>query len=182
MAGLVGVDASPTDTGNFVRQSYAGHEGVFIEEGTTNKITNPSFDHSTYDTNWDAVGANLTASANTTAPYYKFGSKSLKLVASATAISGTSNMDTIGIDPNSTATHILSFYAYDGTSGNVGGTVSSSIVKPVWEGVAQSGGTYTDMGGGWWRVTYAVATTDTTNEYGGEAQVPQTLYINRRRL
>ncbi|OGK16878.1 hypothetical protein A3H80_04655 [Candidatus Roizmanbacteria bacterium RIFCSPLOWO2_02_FULL_37_19] len=177
VAGLVGVDASASDTGNVSRQSYAGHEGIFIEEGTTNKITNPSFDHTTYNTNWDAVGANLTASENTTAPYYKFGSKSLKLIASADAIAGTSNMDTIGIDPNSTATHTLSFYAYDGTTGNVGGTVSSSIVKPVWEGVAQAGGTYTDMGGGWWRVTYATTTTDATNEYGVEAQVSKTIYI-----
>src|SRR3989338_3532282 len=54
VAGLVGVDASTSDTGNVPRQSYAAHEGVFIEEGTTNKITNPSFDHSTYNTNWNA--------------------------------------------------------------------------------------------------------------------------------
>src|SRR3989344_344477 len=186
VSGLVGVDGDSTApsswSGAIGSQSYAKHEGIFIEEGTTNKITNPSFENSTYDTNWDAVGANLTASANTTAPYYKFGSKSLKLVASATAISGTSNMDTIGIDPDSTATHTISFYAYDGTTGNVGGTVSSSIVKPVWEGVAQAGGTYTDMGGGWWRVTYATTTTDATNEYGVEVQVSKTVYIDSVQL
>lgn len=178
ISGLIGVDNGTSDTGNVVRQSYTGHEGIFIEEGTTNLITNPSFDHTTYNTHWDAIGANLTPTENTTLPYYKFGSKSRKLVASATAISGTSNMDTIGIDPNSTATHTLSFYAYDGTTGNIGGTVSSSIVKPVWEGVAQSGGTYTDMGGGWWRVTYATTTTDQTNEYGFEVQVSKTVYID----
>jgi hypothetical protein len=179
VAGLVGTDASTTDTGKTAGgNTYAGHEGIFIEEDTTNKITNPSFEHSAYNTVWDAVGANLTASKNTTAPYVKFGINSLKLVANATAISGTSNSDTIGIDPNSTATHILSFYAYDGTSGNIGGTITNSIVRPVWQGTAQSTGTYTDMGGGWWRVSYSAATTDATNEYGVQAQVSKTVYID----
>ncbi len=182
VGGLVGVDASSAESGYQSAQSYAAHGGVFIEEGTTNKITNPSFDHSTYNTNWDAVGANLTALENSTAPYYKFGSKSLKLIANASAIAGTSNMDTIGIDPNSTASHTLSFYVYDGTTGNVGGTISSSIIKPIWEGVAQSGGTYTDMGGGWWRVTYATTTTDSSNEYGVEVQASKTVYIDGLQL
>lgn len=56
VSGLVGVDASTTDTGKTPSQSYAAHDGVFIEEGTTNKITNPSFEHTTYDTNWAAGG------------------------------------------------------------------------------------------------------------------------------
>jgi len=56
VSGLVGVDASATDTGKAPSQSYASHDGVFIEEGTTNKITNPSFEHATYDTNWAAGG------------------------------------------------------------------------------------------------------------------------------
>ena len=64
----------------------------------------------------------LTATESTSAPYLKFGSKSAKLVdATSTA------MYTTAIDPDSTASHTLSAYVYDGTSGNVGGTVTSSI-------------------------------------------------------
>ncbi len=55
VSGLVGVDNSSTTTGYEANQSYASHQGVFIEEGTTNKITNPSFENSTsYATNWSS--------------------------------------------------------------------------------------------------------------------------------
>ncbi|PIZ45500.1 hypothetical protein COY32_05230, partial [candidate division WWE3 bacterium CG_4_10_14_0_2_um_filter_41_14] len=56
-AGLIGVDDDDgeTTTGTIPGINYAGHEGVFIEEGTVNKITNPSFENSTaYNTNWGA--------------------------------------------------------------------------------------------------------------------------------
>ncbi|MGB4965639.1 MAG: LamG-like jellyroll fold domain-containing protein, partial [Microgenomates group bacterium] len=111
VSGLVGVDNGTADTGNVHAQSYAGHEGVLIEEGTTNLITNPSFENNTYNTNW-TTGSNLTATSNATAPYYKFGVKSAKLVASASAISGTSNMFTTNINVGSSATHGFSAYVY----------------------------------------------------------------------
>jgi len=72
VSGLVGVDNSSSSTGAIPASTYASHQGVFIEEGTTNLITNPSFEHSTYDTNW-SIGAGCTASVNTTAPFFKFG-------------------------------------------------------------------------------------------------------------
>jgi len=34
------------------------------------------------------------------------------------------------------------------------------------------------MGGGWWRVSYATTTADSTNEYGVEVQVSKTVYID----
>ncbi len=84
IAGLVGVDNSSTTTGYESSGSYAGHGGVFMEEGTTNKITNPSFDHATYNTGWTATST-VTPAENTTAPFYKFGSKSAQLVAASDA-------------------------------------------------------------------------------------------------
>src|SRR3990170_1738730 len=83
VGGLIGVDASTNDTGNSSNQSYSSHEGIFIEEATTNKITNPSFEHSTYSTAWTA-SSSASLSENTTAPYYKFGSKSTLLDSSIT--------------------------------------------------------------------------------------------------
>ncbi|MCA9398034.1 hypothetical protein KC573_04345, partial [candidate division WWE3 bacterium] len=88
------------------------------------------------------ISGRLTVTENTTAPYYKFGSKSAKIVASGTG----ANDFTTTIDPNSTANHTLSAYVYNGTSGVVGGTVDNTVAQLVWEGTAQSGTTYTDMG------------------------------------
>ena len=180
VAGLVGVDASTTDTGNVSRQSYAGHEGMFFEASVTNKITNPSFENATYNLNWTA-GANLTATQNTTAPYYKFGSNSAKLVASASAISGTSNMYYTSINAGSTSTHALSAYVYNGTSGAVGGTIDATVAKLVYNGAAVTT-TYVDMGGGWWRLIYTAAGINAAADYGVEAQVSQTVYVDALQL
>jgi len=374
VSGLVGVDSSTTDTGNISSQSYAGHQGIFVEEGTTNKITNPSFENSTYDTNWNddgnwwlaggvsatnaiaayqaqaasslsssyinlanpgtynaapgvaptwdttngwtfngssqylttgilptsenwsmfvkfsngassgytipigtrndggtnfhffqhadgltyyinstalttslitsgvlafagksaykngiadgtisagaltppaqdiyigsghraagpifyysgkiqaaavynstltstqvaavtngmnAVG-NLTVTQNTTTPYYKFGSSSAKIVASA------DGSFTTTINAGNTNSHTLSAYVYDGTSGNVGGTVSSSIASLVFNGTAQTT-TYTDMGGGWWRLSYSAAAGSDTQAYGIQVKSGKTVYVD----
>jgi len=171
VAGLVGVDASTSDSGNFPSQSYASHDGVFIEEGTTNKVTNPSFEHTTYDTNWSA-GGNITLTANTTSPYFKFGSKSAKLVASADDTFVTS------LNPGNTNTHTLSAYVYDGTTGNVGGTVSATVAKLVFNGSVVTPSAYTDMGGGWWRLSYSAATTNSAGDYGVQALSGKTIYVD----
>lgn len=55
VSGLVGVDNNATTTGNLTSQAYAGHGGTFIEEGTTNKITNPSFESTPFNTNWSSA-------------------------------------------------------------------------------------------------------------------------------
>lgn len=116
----------------------------------------------------------LTPTENTTAPYYKFGSKSVRLVNAGSM----PDEYTIAIDPNSTATHTLSAYVYDGTSGNVGGTVASTSAKLVFGGNVVTPSAYTDMGGGWWRLTYSAATTDASLLYGVQAQAGKTLYVD----
>ena len=180
VGGLVGVDTTTSDTGNVPRQSYAGHEGMFFEAGVTNKITNPGFENATYNLNWTA-GANLTATQNTTAPYYKFGSNSANLVASATAISGTSNMFYININAGSTSTHALSAYVYNGTSGAVGGTVDATVAKLVYNGAAVTT-TYVDQGGGWWQLIYTAAGINAAADYGVEVQVSKTVYVDAFQL
>lgn len=116
----------------------------------------------------------LTPTENTTAPYYKFGSKSAKLVNSGSL----PDEYTTAIDPDSTATHTLSAYVYDGTSGNVGGIISSSIAKLVFGGTVVAPSSYTDMGGGWWRLVYSAATTDASRLYGVQALAGKTIYVD----
>jgi hypothetical protein len=126
---------------------------------------------------WDASYTNfvaLTPTENTTAPYYKFGSKSAKLVNAGTM----PDEYTISINPASTATHTLSAYVYDGTSGNVGGTVSATVAKLVFNGVAVTPASYTDMGGGWWRLTYSAAAVNQAGLYGVQALAGKTIYVD----
>lgn len=116
----------------------------------------------------------LSATENTTSPYYKFGSKSVKL---DNSLSTTSDQYTIAIDPNSTATHTLSAYVYDATAGNIGGTVGSSVAQLYANGLAIAT-TYTDIGGGWWRLTGALTATDDIRYYGVEVKTGKTIYID----
>ncbi len=76
VAGVVGIDGSSSSaTGFHHGQSLAGHEGIYIEEGTTNKITNPSFEHTTFNTNW-TNGTGIVATQNTNKSYIRFGNSS----------------------------------------------------------------------------------------------------------
>jgi len=119
VAGLVGVDVTSSSSQSSVvsSQSYAGHEGIFIEEGTTNFVTNPSFEHSTYNTNWTTNGCG-SITKNTTQPYIKFGSSSTKMVASG--------CDYDAYTSQSYASgnyYTYSIYLYNGTTGNIGGSI-----------------------------------------------------------
>ncbi|RJR27995.1 hypothetical protein C4561_00625 [candidate division WWE3 bacterium] len=119
------------------------------------------------------LGPDITATENSSAPYYKFGAKSATLAAS-----GGNGYFNIPIDPNAASSHTISAYVYEGTSGNVGGTVNNTVAQLVWEGVNQSSTTYTDMGGGWWRLTYSGTTTDTSNTYGLYVLSGKTVYVD----
>jgi hypothetical protein len=173
VTGLVGVDKSANDEGYQESQSFAGHNGIFLEEYKTNLVTNPSFEHSTYNTNWTASGG--TPSENTTAPYYKFGSKSYQMVLS----DGTDVNIYTSINTGNTDSHALSAYVYRGTSGNVGGTVDNTVAQLYFNGAAQSSTTYTDMGGGWWRLSYIAASGSGSQDYGVTVvEDSGTLYID----
>jgi len=112
-------------------------------------------------------------SENTTIPYYKFGSKSVKLI-------GQDFQDeyAISIDPNSTATHTLSAYVYNGTSGSIGGTVDATVANLYFGSTIVTPSTYTDMGGGWWRLTYSTTTIDASLYYGVQVMAGKTIYVD----
>jgi hypothetical protein len=115
----------------------------------------------------------LTVTENTTAPYFKFGETSVKL----DATDGTSSYIT-SIDPNSTASHTLSAYVYNGTSGSIGGTVDATVAKLITEGTTQTT-TYTDMGGGWWRLSFIDSSVaDAAGNWGVEVQNGKTIYFD----
>lgn len=115
-----------------------------------------------------------TYSANTTAPYFKFGTKSSK-IDNSTAPEARGFLTSINV--GNTNTHTLSAYVYDGTSGNVGGTVSSSIAVLVFNGATQTT-TYTDMGGGWWRLTYSGAGIASAQNFGVQVKSGKTVYVD----
>jgi hypothetical protein len=84
-SGLAGVDRSASDTGRVPSQSFASHQGVFLEEATTNLVTNPSFETNATGT----LGTNITATQSNEDAY--FGSFSLKATASTGSIPGAVN-------------------------------------------------------------------------------------------
>ncbi|MCL5411956.1 MAG: DUF2341 domain-containing protein [Patescibacteria group bacterium] len=169
--GVVGVDSSYASSGNVPSQPYASHNGVFVEEATTNKITNPSFENTIFNLNWTA-DASISATDNTTAPYYKFGTHSAKLVDSTAAATFITS-----INAGNTNTQTLSAYAYNNTSGSIGGTVDGTVVKLVFNGAPQTT-TYTDMGEGWWRLTYSVAGIASAQNFGVEVEANKTIYLD----
>jgi len=167
---LVGTEQEVTDAsiiGNTKHGLFSTHSGNTFDNfslfarGSDGEYTLPS----------EAQGT-ITASENTTAPYFKFGSKSVKLVASGDGTYTTS------ITPGNTNTHTLSAYVYDGTTGNVGGTVSSSIAKLVFNGNAVTPTLYSDVGGGWWRLTYSAATLSPATAFGIEVLSGKTIYVD----
>jgi hypothetical protein len=83
VSGVVGINPKTSSTqpgaGKVTAQTYAANNGIFIEEGTTNKITNPSFEHSTFDNGWTDSGP-LEISKNTSSIYTAFGDNSVKAV------------------------------------------------------------------------------------------------------
>ncbi len=123
-----------------------------------------------------AAFTTATPTENSTAPYYKFGSKSLKLVNSGTVAD-----EYVTNITGTAATHMLSAYVYDGTAGNVGGIVSSSIAS-LWFNGSTISTTYTDMGGGWWRLTGSLTSTATSLPYGLQVASGKTIYVDGAQL
>ena len=112
----------------------------------------------------------LTASQNTTAPYYKFGSSSLKL---NNAINPLDSVYSIGTSLGIGTTWALSAYVYsDGSS------LTSSDVQ-LYSQNQMVGTTYEDVGGGWWRLSN-VLTVGTTipQNYGVQVKAGKTIYVD----
>jgi len=69
------------------------------------------------------------------------------------------------VNVGDTSTYDFSTYVYDNTSGNVGGTVSSSIAQLYYNGATIST-TYTDAGSGWWKLSGTLTGANASRDYG----------------
>ena len=114
----------------------------------------------------------LTATVNTNPVYTKFGTNSVKLVDVTTP-----EQYATPVTAGDTNTHSLSVYVYNGTAGTIGGTVDSTVAKLVFNGATVTP-TYTNTGGGWYRLTYSAAALATSTTYGVEVETGQTIYID----
>lgn len=117
--------------------------GVMIPEGTTNKMTNPVFGHSTWNNNWTA-GSSLTAEQNTDERWLIPGTVSS---AKLTSAASSNNTFTQSINVGNTNKHSLSCYARL----RYGGVISSTQVQ-LYYSTAQTT-TFTALGNGWYRLT-----------------------------
>ncbi|MFA6250082.1 MAG: fibronectin type III domain-containing protein, partial [Candidatus Shapirobacteria bacterium] len=128
-----------------------------------------------YDCNFNSFTA-LAPSANSSVPYYKFGSNSIKLINS-----GYEDELAVNLNLGTTASYMLSAYVYDGTTGNIGGTMSSSIAQ-LSVGATGIGTTYTDQGGGWWRLNGVVTGAGETRSFGIQVKSGKTVYVDGMQL
>jgi hypothetical protein len=123
---------------------------------------------------YDATFSNfvaLTPTENTASTYTKFGSKSVKLVNSGTI----ADEYTIALKGVNAST--LSAYVYDGTAGNTGGVVDGSVVQLA-IGSTGIGTSYSDMGGGWWRLNSSFAGVGSSQSYGIQVKPGKTIYVD----
>ena len=172
---IQGGNLSLSIDGSSVATGAIGASTAFSTTPTTIYFGSDNAGSNQYDLTVDSAAVTAaTPSENTTAPYYKFGSKSAKV----TATSADATNYVISIDPNSTATHTVSAYVYDATTGNVGGTVDSKVATLISEDQT-SGTTFTDMGGGWWRLTYSdTSVSDAASNFGIHITEGKTIYID----
>lgn len=116
----------------------------------------------------------MTSSENTVMPYHKFGSKSVRLE----NVGAEDQAYTTTATASATAAYTLSAYVYNGTSGATGGTVDSSVASLA-SGSASLASTYTDMGGGWWRLSFTSGTQPAgTYVQGVEVKPGKTVYVD----
>lgn len=120
-------------------------QGVRIPGATTNKMTNPVYMASTWNSGWTAA-ASLLAQRNLDAQFALFGGVSAKLSSNAAS----NNTYTQSINVGNTNAHVLSCYARLPD----GGAISTTQVD-LYYGSAQTT-TYTSIGNGWYRLSVAV--------------------------
>ena len=129
-------------------------------------------------TQYDATFSNFATSAvtqNTTAPYVKFGSNSVKIDNSTGSLPDEYTA-TMNVGVSGTA-YTLSAYVYDGTTGNVGGDVGSSQAQLFYANVGQTTA-YADQGGGWWRLTSTVTGLGQTVPAGIQVKGGKIIYLD----
>src|SRR3989344_2125908 len=69
------------------------------------------------------------------------------------------------VNVGDTSTYDFSVYVYDSTTGNEGGTVTSSIAQLYYNG-STTATTYADAGSGWWKLSGTLTGANASREYG----------------
>ena len=78
------------------------------------------------------------------------------------------------VNVGDTSTYDFSVYVYDTTTGNVGGTITSSIAQLYYNG-ATIATTYTDAGSGWWKLSGTLTGANASREYGALVKAGKTV-------
>lgn len=81
------------------------------------------------------------------------------------------------VNVGDTSTYDFSAYVYDNTTGNVGGTVASSIAQLYYNGSTIST-TYTDAGSGWWKLSGTLTGANASREYGVLVKAGKTVKVD----
>lgn len=121
--------------------------GVIIASGTTNKITNPVFGHSTWNTNWN-IGAHLIATKNTDSRYIIWGAASAKI---RRVIAGVNRVFSQSINVGNTNTHNLSAYV----KRQDGGEITANDLRLYYDNTLLTT-SYTPLGDGWYLMSAPV--------------------------
>jgi hypothetical protein len=141
--------------------------GMGVPEITTNKMTNPIFGSSTYDTGWTA-DASIVASQNTNAHFVLPGTmSSVKLTARAT---GQEYYQSINV--GNTNAHVMSCYAKRPD----GAAVSSSDLELFYALGVIAGATYTAVGNGWYRLVGSTTGIASSQNTGAQVKNGRTVY------
>lgn len=114
-----------------------------------------------YDMTINSV-TGLTASQNTNSAYVKYGSNS----AAADNSLGSVDDDYVTyLNVGDTQTYDLSAYVYNNTTNSVGSTVDGTVAV-LSAGTSNVATSYTDEGGGWWRLSGTTTGIGNTAPYG----------------
>jgi hypothetical protein len=133
--------------------------GLIVPEATTNKITNPVYGNSIWDTGWTAQ-ANVLAEQNTDPEFVLFGVNSVRLTAEDT------NNNTVyyqSINVGNTNTHAFSCYVKKPD----GSAVTTSDFRIYYNTSLTT--TLTSVGDGWYRATATAAGINASTVTGGHA-------------
>jgi len=125
---------------------------------------------------WDGAYTSfksMTATENAGTQYLKFGNRSVRLTAFDKA---DQYMTQAALPANGPYT--VSAYVYNASSGMGAGTVDTSVASLA-SGSASLATTYTDMGGGWWRLTHSSGVQPAGSyTYGVEVKNGKTIYLD----
>jgi hypothetical protein len=138
--------------------------GLYIPQGTTNKMTNPAFTHATWDNGWTAA-AGLDDIENNDSEFILFGESSARLVAASDA----DFYQTINV--GNTNAHTLSAYVKRPD----GAAVTSADCVLIYG--ANQTTTFRAMGNGWYLATAAVTGVAAGQATGINVKARRAIYL-----